>query len=161
MSFGKLAQAPDAFHPTIDAKGKIYHYHVCFGRVQLPHHRHYSWHFPYELKIEAMKQAAATLVGRKDFSALTNVKKNEAYSDHVRHIKSIDIELIEPERLRFVVEGDHFLYKMVRNLVGTLCYTGCGKMESNALEGLLLLQDRRLMGMTAPAHGLILDSVHY
>lgn len=149
------------FHPTIHAKGKIYHYHVCYGKVQLPHQRHYSWHFPYPLNIESMQKAATSLIGKRDFAAFTNVKKNESYSDHVRHIQKIEIVPMERERLCFVVEGDHFLYKMVRNLVGTLCYVGCGKMDGNEIAELLLLQDRKLMGVTAPAHGLILEKVYY
>ena len=156
-----VAHTYDSFHPTLDSTGKIYHYHICCGKIQLPHHRHYSWHFPYPLEIGKMREAASKFLGKMDFSALTNAKKGESYEDYVRHIKKIDIELIEPERLRLIIEGDNFLYKMVRNLAGTLCYVGCGKMQSEEIEGLLLAQDRRLMGMTAPAHGLILDTVHY
>lgn len=155
------AIAPDDFHPTLNAAGKIYHYNVCFGKVQLPHHRHYSWHFPQALDIELMRQSSKELIGKHDFSAFTNVKKNEPYADHIRHLKRIEIEQCEPERLRFIIEGDHFLYKMVRNIVGTLCYKGCGKLKDAAIKDLLLLQDRRLMGITAPAHGLLLHEIHY
>lgn len=161
MSVLEVSQMPDTFHPTIDAKGKVYHYHVCYGKTQLPFNRHYSWHFPYSLDLKKMEQAVAALIGKRDYSALTNVKKGETYQDHIRHIERITIEPLEGERLCFVIEGDHFLYKMVRNLVGTLCYVGCGKMDATQIESLLLLQDRRLMGVTAPAHGLSLEKVCY
>lgn len=155
-----VIERPD-FHPTLDSKGKIYHYHLCYGKVQLPHHRHYSWHFPHLLDLKAMHAAALELIGKKNFAAFTNVKKNETYNDHIRHIQRLEIEQIDRERLRFVVEGDHFLYKMVRNLVGTLCYVGCGKMQADEIPSLLIKQDRRLIGMTAPAHGLTLEKVLY
>jgi len=161
ISVLEVSQAHDSFHPTIDAKGKVYHYQVCYGKKQLPFDRHFSWHFPHQLDLKKMEQAVLSLVGKRDYSALTNVKKGENYQDHIRHIQSISIQSLDGERLCFIIEGDHFLYKMVRNLAGTLCYVGCGKMDGSEIGSLLQLQDRRLMGVTAPAHGLSLQKVHY
>ena len=50
-----LEEMPDAFHPTLDAQGKEYHYHICLGNVQLPFLRLVSWHFPYPLNIDEMQ----------------------------------------------------------------------------------------------------------
>lgn len=161
ISVIEVSLAADSFHPTLDSKGKIYHYQVCHGKTQLPFHRHYSWHFPYRLDLKKMQDATLSLIGKRDYSALTNVKKGESYQDHIRHIQRITIEPLEQDRLCFIIEGDHFLYKMVRNLAGTLCYVGCGKMNAAEIGSLLQLQDRRQMGVTAPAHGLTLQHVHF
>jgi tRNA pseudouridine38-40 synthase len=61
--------------------------------------------------------------------------------------------------LTFTIEGDGFLYKMCRGIVGTLVQVGLGKFPADAMAGLLAKKDRRLAGMTAPAHGLVLWKV--
>lgn len=78
-----------------------------------------------------------------------------------RHI--FRAELQEPGRdgLVFLFEGNGFLRHMVRNLVGTLVDVGKGKLGPDEFMRILAGGDRRLAGMTAPAHGLYLVSVHY
>lgn len=138
---------------------KEYRYSICNGPVQLPPHRHYSWHIRQPLNLEAMRQAAKKIVGKRDFSAFCNVKKNEPYESHVRTVFGIEINSIEENRLAIKITGDSFLYKMVRNIVGTLCYVGMGKIDLQAVDSILESQDRTLAGMTAPAHGLCLEKV--
>jgi tRNA pseudouridine38-40 synthase len=157
----QVERAEDIFHPTLDSIGKEYHYHLCYGSAQLPLHRHYSWHYPHKLDIVLMQEAARMLVGTHDFSAFCNFKKNSRYQDYLRDVQSINIIEMERERLRFEVSGNHFLYKMVRNIVGTLVYIGRGKIPIDALPGILTGNDRTKAGMTAPAHGLILHRVFY
>lgn len=152
-----LEEASSSFHPTLDAKGKEYHYHVCLGPIQLPLNRRFSWHFVKPVDVNRMRQAASILIGKHDFSALTNEKKE----NNVREIYRIDIEEIFPQRLRICVAGNHFLYKMVRNIVGTLLYVGCGMLEIETMVSLLEKKDRTEAGMTAPAQGLSLKWVIY
>jgi tRNA pseudouridine38-40 synthase len=156
-----IEKVPPAFHPTLDCSGKEYHYNVCFGTAQLPHHRFYSWHYPYSLNLSSMQEAASFLIGTHDFSTFCNVKKNEKYDNHVREVKRLDITQTEEKRLRFQIEGNHFLYKMVRNLVGTLVYVGRGKLPIHSISSLLNSHDRKEAGVTAPAHGLFLFRVFY
>jgi tRNA pseudouridine38-40 synthase len=153
----KINEASSSFHPTLDAKGKEYHYHVCLGPTQLPFDRRFSWHFVKPVDLRLMQQAATLLIGTHDFSALTNEKKE----NNIREIYHIDIEEIAPQRIRICVSGNHFLYKMVRNIVGTLLYVGCGMLPIETIFSLLKKGDRREAGMTAPAHGLILKRVIY
>lgn len=150
-----------AFHPTLDCVGKEYRYFVCNGPAQLPHNRFFSWHFPRSLDRAAMKQAALALNGEHDFSAFCNVRKNHGYEHHVRRIEEIHIDSLPNGRLMFRIRGNHFLYKMVRNLVGTLLYVGCGKIQASGIPSILASQNRTLAGVTAPAHGLCLHEVHY
>lgn len=153
----ELMEAPKEFHPTLDNRGKEYHYHVCTSPVQLPFHREFSWHFHLPLDIEKMRQGAKLLEGRHDFSAFTCLR----VEDGVRRIESIEIEALSGNRLQIRVTGDNFLYKMVRTLVGTLVYVGCGKIGLEEVKSILESRERAKAGMTAPAHGLCLKKVFY
>ena len=64
-------------------------------------------------------------------------------------------------RLTFVIEGDGFLYKMCRGIVGTLVQAGLGKFPAGEIKTMPAKRDRRVAGMTAPAHGLVLWKVFY
>jgi tRNA pseudouridine38-40 synthase len=148
---------PASFHPTLHAKGKEYHYRLCRGAVQEPHFRLYSWHFRFPLDLLLMKKAAASLLGAHDFSAFAN----EAKENPVCSLFSIDIAPLERERLQISFRGDRFLYKMARNLAGTLLYIGCGKLPPDCLPELLSSRDRKKGGVTAPPHALFLHRVEY
>jgi tRNA pseudouridine38-40 synthase len=63
--------------------------------------------------------------------------------------------------LTFIIEGDGFLYKMCRGIVGTLVQVGQGKIAADEIKGILASKDRRVAGMTAPAQGLVLWRVFY
>ena len=63
--------------------------------------------------------------------------------------------------LTFFIEGDGFLYKMCRGIVGTLIQIGLGKFPPEEIKSMLAKKDRRVAGMTAPAHGLVLWKVFY
>lgn len=156
-----IEQADDSFHPTLDCRNKEYHYSVCYGTAQLPHHRFYSWHYPHPLNLLAMQQAAEQIVGQRDFSAFCNFKKNSAYDHYVRHVQEINIAELPNSQLQFQIRGNNFLYKMVRNIVGTLVYVGCGKIDAKSIPAILLSKDRTQAGVTAPAHGLCLHSINY
>lgn len=153
--------AHETFHPTLDSIGKEYHYSVCIGPMQLPQHRFYSWHYPYALNLDHMREAASMLVGKHDFAAFCNFKKNSTYENYVREITSIAIVRISDDRLQIKVCGNSFLYKMVRNIVGTLLYVGCGKISLEDVPRILNSRDRTLAGVTAPSHGLTLFKVFY
>jgi tRNA pseudouridine38-40 synthase len=151
-----LEEAEAAFHPTLDCRSKEYHYFICNGPVQLPFQRAISWHIPRPLDLAKMEQAAAHLLGERDFSAFSNQRPGG-----VRHLYAITISSIEEDRLRIAVAGNAFLYKMVRNLVGTLVYVGLGKIDPEAICAILQSGDRAQAGVTAPAHGLFLHKVNY
>ncbi|MBS4165817.1 MULTISPECIES: tRNA pseudouridine(38-40) synthase TruA [unclassified Neochlamydia] len=154
-------EASQNFHPTLDCIQKEYHYFICKGAVQMPHNRLYSWHCPRLSKLAEMKAAAKLLVGKKDFSAFCNFKKHVHYASFVRQVDGIEIQEVFPDRLLFKVVGQSFLYKMVRNIVGTLAYIGMGKMLGSQIPAILANHDRRLAGITAPAHGLCLYQLKY
>ena len=150
-----------SFHPTTQATGKEYHYLIDLGWTQLPLRRHFSWHVPFVLNIPAMSTAAEILTGTHDFRAFCNQRKQLNYSTFVRTVEAIEINQPEQDQLVIVVRGSQFLYKMVRNLVGTLVYVGRGHIQVEAVAKILHLRDRSQAGVTAPAHGLTLKRVFY
>jgi tRNA pseudouridine38-40 synthase len=154
-----IEQMPLDFHPTLDCIGKEYHYWICCGTAQYPQHRFYSWHYPYSLNMEDMKKAARLLVGVHDFQAFCNELKNKEYDNYVREVTGIEIVPHPENRLQIIIRGNNFLYKMVRNLVGTLAYIGRGKIAVEEIPNILGTQDRTKAGITAPAHGLTLHHV--
>jgi len=157
ISVLSIEEAAPQFHPTLHCSGKEYHYSVCFSPSQLPFHRRFSWHFPYPLDIAQMQAAAPFLIGTHDFSAFANELKN----DNVRQIDAITIDPLPNDRLVIRILGKSFLYKMARNIAGTLLYVGCGKIKKDDLPSILKSCDRKLAGVTAPAHGLSLQQVFY
>ncbi len=106
-----------------------------------------------------MREASALFIGTHDFSALTNVNFPKP-NDTTRTLRRIDL-IKECPHLRIEVEGNNFLYKMVRNIVGSLVYVGMGKLTLEEVRFLLSQKDRTLAGMTAPARGLTLHTVFY
>jgi tRNA pseudouridine38-40 synthase len=156
-----MEEAPADFHPTLDCKSKEYHYRVCFGPVQIPQQRLYEWHYFKDIDIAAIKETIPMLIGERDFAAFCNTRETNAYAHYRRFLQSIEVVELPRDCLRFEIKGNNFLYKMVRNLIGTLVYVGCGKIEKERVPEILLSQDRTQAGMTAPAHGLCLHKVNY
>lgn len=140
------------FHPTLDASGKEYHYQICQGLVQDPTLRLYSWHWRHPLDERWIQSASQDLLGTHDFSAFANEKEENP----ICTLKSLSFD-----GKVFRIRGDRFLYKMVRNLVGTLVYIGCGKLDPKAIPSILASKKRSHAGVTAPAHGLYLHQVFY
>ena len=155
-----LEKALPTFHPTLDATGKEYHYSLTNTYSQDPFHRHFSWHVPQQLSLEPMRIAATHFLGTHDFSSLTNTRFPK-HENTVCTLETIDISEQTNHRLHIRVIGDHFLYKMVRNLVGTLIHVGQGKLDANTIPTILQKKDRTYAGITAPANGLRLIQVFY
>ena len=78
----------------------------------------------------------------------------------MRHLTRCDIVRSGPE-FRFIIEGEGFLYKMCRGIVGTLVQVGLGRFPPDEVRTMLAQLDRRVAGMTAPALGLVLWQVYY
>ena len=106
-----------------------------------------------------MRETSSLFIGTHDFSALANVNFPKP-SDTSRTLRRIDL-IEEGPHLRIEIEGNNFLYKMARNIVGTLVYVGMGKLTLDETRCLLSQKDRTFAGITAPAHGLTLRTVFY
>lgn len=153
-----VESVPDEFHARFSAKGKIYHYHLAIDPIVLPFNRLYCYHPRGRLDIERMKRAAPYFIGTHDFTTFANTG-----GDNERPIKTIwRLDLVdEPGGVRFEFEGDGFLYKMVRNIVGTLIACGHSKVDPDEIPSLLLAKNRQEAFAAAPPQGLFLVKVLY
>ena len=153
------ARAPRAFHARFEAAGKQYRYFVWNHAVMNPLIRHTAWHVPRPLDLRAMRAATPFFVGRHDFQSFA-ANPGYAKASTVRTVTRCGLTR-RGRLLTCVIEGDGFLYKMCRSLVGTLVQVGLGKFAAAEVKRMLAQKDRRVAGMTAPAHGLVLWKVSY
>jgi tRNA pseudouridine38-40 synthase len=155
----ELEAVPEEFHARYSTLGKLYHYLLCTSQAQDPFARFYAWHYPYPLNLAAMREAALLLTGTHDFTSFANVPTEGAVARNpVRTLSRLAI-IQEGAQLRFEVEGNGFLHKMVRNIVGTLVEVGSGKPRD--LQQILQARDRRCAGPAAPARGLCLERIFF
>jgi tRNA pseudouridine38-40 synthase len=105
-----------------------------------------------------MRKALEALVGEHDFTSFASPQSTQ--QSHVRTIYDACIEEMESE-LSIFLTGNGFLYNMVRIIAGTMIWVGEGKLEADAIPGILEARDRDAAGPTAMAHGLTLWSVEY
>lgn len=151
-----------SFHPIRDARAKRYRYTIQIGAHHDLFARRHAWHVPQHLDSCAMQSAAADLVGRHDFSSFES--SGAPRKSAVRTVRELTLHTAtrnQATSLIIEIEADGFLYKMVRNIVGTLVQIGLGKRAPDSIAATLANRDRRTAGPTAPPHGLFLWSVTY
>lgn len=145
-----------------EVTNKLYRYTIFCGRVRPVLHRNFCWHVPSALNVSAMGMAAQALVGKKDFKSFASAADKR--QDSVRTVFRCDVaEKIEEDNrwVHVEVEGDGFLYNMVRNIVGSLVEVGVGRWEAERIAQVLEARDRRAAGPIAPPNGLCLVWVKY
>jgi tRNA pseudouridine38-40 synthase len=153
------SRARPHFHARFDASGKEYRYFVWNHVAMNPLLRSRAWHVPQKVDVKAMRAAAPLLLGRHDFKSFA-ANRNYEMETTVRTLARCDVRR-QGSLITFVIEGDGFLYKMCRGIVGTLIQIGRGKFAVSDLKRMLEARDRREAGMTAPALGLVLWRVFY
>lgn len=156
----QITEAPLDFHPTLEAREKEYCYTLTIAPIQLPFDRHLAWHIYDPIDRAKMKEAAHDFIGHHNFSSFCNVSESESDNPYCT-LKRLEMIEVNQETLRIELQGDRFLYKMARNLVGTLVDIGKGKIALPKARQLIKQQDRTQAGITAPAHGLCLKRVYY
>lgn len=150
-------EADGDFHARFMARSKTYSYTIFNNRLPSPFYRLYSYHVSRSLDLHAMQAAAGLLTGEHDFKAFQAA--GSSVKNTVRNLYSCQVTFGEFIRIYFKADG--FLYKMVRNIVGTLLEAGYGKIEPGDVLSILNSGDRARAGPTAPAHGLCLETVEY
>jgi tRNA pseudouridine38-40 synthase len=151
-------EVAEDFHARKSALGKIYRYRILQRRCRSPLAERFCWRIAAPLDERRMVEAASHLVGRHDFSSFRNTGSVE--TGPVRTLRRLDIRR-EEDYLAMEFEADGFLYRMVRNLVGTLVQAGHGRVEPEEVGEILAARDRTLAGPAAPARGLCLVEVLY
>lgn len=155
-----VEQVSDDFHARYNKHSKTYEFLVDNGRPKNPMMRHYATHYPYPLDLTLMQEAIQDLVGTHDFTGFT--ASGTSVEDKVRTITEARVELDSHTGfLVFTFSGNGFLYKQVRNMVGTLLKIGNGRMPVGQIKVILDKMDRNLAGPTAAGNGLYLKEIHY
>lgn len=150
---------PATFHARYDARGKRYRYRILHRDVRSALERNRSWFLDRPLDLEAMRRAAAHLVGRRDFKSFESSGSPRAHT--VRTVTAAEWHIGEDGILGFEIEADGFLRGMVRNVVGTLAAVGQGRLSPGDIPRILEARDRRCAAACAPARGLFLVRVIY
>ena len=151
-------QVDARFHARYRARRKRYTYRIWTAPYPHVFRRRYCLHLPESLDLQAMRKAAAPLVGEHDFRSFTTSKSKTKSA--VRTLHALDIGRKE-DWVELVFEGDGFLHNMARILTGTLLEVGAGRLEPEAVPGILEARQRSAAGPMAPAHGLCLLEVVY
>ena len=144
------------FHARHDAVARSYIYHVARRRTAFA--KHYVWWVKEELDVERMRSAAAQFVGFHDFRSFSDDDPDEKSTEVL-----VDTFAVyeDGDLILFHIEGSHFLWKMVRRLVGVLVEVGRGGMTVAAAMGALTERSGLPARLTAPASGLFLERVYY
>lgn len=156
----RAAAIAPGFEPRFHGVSKVYRYVLLEGAVADPFLAGRCWRVGDRLNHEAMRRAAAPLVGEHDFAAFRAA--GDERTDTVRRILRIEVRSPsgdDPRLTEIVVEGDRFMYRMVRIIVGSLVDVAVGRLDEARVAAALAARDRALLGRTAPPDGLFLDSV--
>ncbi len=150
------AVAP-GYTPRFAARGKRYRYRMLVDPVRDPSWRGRAWRVS-GVDVAVLAREAEAARGTHDFIGFRS--SGDERENTVRTLSRVDVEReADPRIVAVVVEGNAFLYNMVRILVGTMVDVGRGRLEQGAIARALESRDRRAAGTTAPAHGLVLERV--
>jgi len=150
----KSAQAvPLQFHARYSARAKTYSYTIVLNRSPL-RSRH-AWEYPYPLNLERLKSVARLFLGKHDYNPFCHTKEPNG----ICQITSIRVKTSK-DQITILIQGNRFLYKMVRRIVGAMVAYASGRLTRQQIRAALAGKKHRPF-LTAPANGLILESVRY
>ncbi len=157
-----VARVADDWHARFSAVERRYCFRVIARRAPLVLEAGRAWHLRHGLDVEAMRAAAAHLVGRHDFTTF-----RAALCQAISPIRTLDALEIEAHpiprglELRFHLRARSFLHNQVRSIVGTLARVGAGAWPPERVAQALAACDRAACGPMAPPQGLCLTGVGY
>ncbi len=151
-------QVPDDFHARYSCTGKRYLYQINNSPVKDPFRWKQVYDYRYPIDVAMCDRQCKDFIGTHDFSSLCSA--GSSVEDHVRTVTACGM-VREGDRVTFYVEGDGFLYNMVRIMVGTILEIAAGSKPQGCIPQILEQRDRAAAGFTAPAWGLYLDRVFY
>jgi len=154
---------PHRFHARHDAVARRYLYQIATRRTAFA--KPFVWWVKEPLDVSRMRDAAARLVGMRDFRSFAQWESEERETGKAGRSSLVLLDRIEiagaGDLVLIGVEGSHFLWKMVRRMVGVLVEIGRAELESSAIGELLTAPTDIPAKRTAPASGLFLERVYY
>ena len=157
ISIVKAEELDEDFHSRYSAKKKTYRYQIYNSLYRSPIYADISYPVKYDLDIDKMKKEAKSLIGTYDFKGF--MSSGSSVIDTVRTIYNIEVSKSE-DLIIIEIEGNGFLYNMVRIIAGTLVDIGRGRITEK-MSTIIESKSRSMAGHTAPAHGLFLKKVDY
>lgn len=151
-------EVPADFHPRHCDSRKTYEYRILNRTFPMPVRRLDTYFFYRRLDVEKMQEAAKYLEGTHDFKSFCSV--NTAVEDTVRTIYSLTVDK-KDDIITIRVQGNGFLYNMVRILAGTLLQAGLGERTPEQMMEILEAKSREAAGPTAPARGLTMMGIEF
>lgn len=153
-----MENVAERFHARYNVKSKTYVYRINNNKFRDVFNRKYTYHLAEKLNLLDMKSASEGLIGSHDFQSFTNARKSEKST--IRTINYINI--IERNGLvEIEVNGNGFLWNMVRVIAGTLIEIGKGNLKPTDIERILNEKKRWEAGPLAQAKGLCLRDVQF
>ena len=156
----EVEERQPGFSARFDAQWREYHYHVCLDEVPPLFMRDFSWYVHGQLDIDAMREAAAHLVGEHDFKSFC-MAASAVGKPTCRNVHEISLSREMIMGLTIKVVGNAFLHSMVRTIVGTLVMVGRGQRKPEWVREVLEARNRTAAGENAPAAGLVFCRVQY
>jgi tRNA pseudouridine38-40 synthase len=148
------------FHARFSAKGKLYRYRIWSAPVLPPLEYQRAWHITAPIDLNLIATAVRGFIGTHDFAGFAVNRGGESKNDTVRTIHSIIVRRRGP-CLTLDFDGDGFLYKMVRLIVGTLVQCASGQLEMPEIAKKFSRKPCSKGRLVAPADGLFLLRVRY
>ncbi|MEE1013272.1 MAG: tRNA pseudouridine(38-40) synthase TruA [Clostridia bacterium] len=152
-----VAEVGARFHSRLNAVSKTYEYQIAVNKPNV-FIRKYVFTTDRNPDIEKMRSAARLLLGKHDFKGFSSVGKTKKST--VRTLNAIEI-ISENGIITIRMNGNGFLYNMVRILAGTLFEIGTGNLDENVIHEIFEEKNREKAGVTLPACGLKLVEVFY
>ncbi|HET9960405.1 MAG TPA: tRNA pseudouridine(38-40) synthase TruA [Polyangiaceae bacterium] len=155
----RAALVPEGFEPRRHVVRKTYRYVLLRSAVRDPFLESRAWRITDRLNHTDMQRAADALLGEHDFAAFRGAADER--ENTVRRMFRVEVRTARSDEriLEIVVEGDRFLYRMVRIIAGTLVDVGRGRLDPGVIGRAIASKRREDLGITAPPDGLFLDRI--
>ncbi len=154
----KAEEVDEKFHARYSCKGKKYKYVINNSKYGSAIYRDLEYHMPIKLNVEAMQKGIKYFEGEHDFKSFK--ASGTSSKSSVRTIYSAKV-IEDGERIIVELEGNGFLYNMVRIISGTIVDVGLGKIKPEEIPEIIESKDRTRAGKTLPPQGLYLVEVYY
>ena len=151
----EVGEVEERFHASLNAKSKVYEYHIIQGEHPSAFSRKYAYYAFGTLDVKAMKKASKDLLGKHDFKNFSTAKKSKSTE---KEIKLIEIYADDRE-VQITMEANDFLHNMARMIIGTLIEIGKGNLRVDIIPD--ILAGKELASSPAEPQGLYLVEVKY
>jgi tRNA pseudouridine38-40 synthase len=158
LAVNSVKEVREDFHPRYDAISRVYQYRIICSPTRDPLKERYVWRIWPEIVLQILRVCTERLIGKHDFAAFGTPPKESRTT--IRHIIRADWQQ-NGDLYQFEVEGNAFLYHMVRRMVSLQVEIGQGKLKPEIISQFLNGEKHGMIQGLAPAQGLCLTSVNY